>query len=150
MLGFGEVYMAQIVKNSQALGRALEERGIPVLAAQRGYTRTHQVIADVKQFGGGLDVAHKLAEANIIANKNLIPGDTPEDWDRPSGLRMGTIEITRLGLMEEDMGTIADFMRRVLIEGEDTASVRKDVEDFRLPLQDFYYNFDNGWPPASR
>jgi len=60
---------------------------------------------------------------------------------------MGTIEVTRLGLLEEDMATIANFMRRVLVEREDTASVRKDVEDFRLPLQDFYYNFDNGWPP---
>jgi glycine hydroxymethyltransferase len=150
MLEYGNVYMAQIVKNAQALGKALEERGIPVLAAHRGYTRTHQVIADVKQFGGGLDVAHKLAEANIITNKNLIPGDKPEDWDRPSGLRIGSIEITRLGLMEEDMATIADFMARVLVEGEETASVRKDAQDFRLPLQKFYYNFDNGWPDAMR
>jgi glycine hydroxymethyltransferase len=148
MIEFGEIYMAQIVKNAQALGKSLEERGIPVIAAQRGYTRTHQVIADVKGFGGGMEVAYRLAEANIIANKNLIPGDTPEDWDRPSGLRMGTIEVTRLGLMEEDMGAIADFMARVLVEGEDTASVGKDVVDFRLPMQDFYYNFDHGWPPA--
>jgi glycine hydroxymethyltransferase len=49
MLEYGNVYMAQIVKN--ALGKALEERGMPVLAAHRGYTRTHQVIADVKQYG---------------------------------------------------------------------------------------------------
>lgn len=148
VIGFGEVYMAQIVKNAQALGKALDERGIPVLASRRGYTRTHQVIADVKQFGGGMDVAYRLAEASIITNKNLIPGDTPEDWDRPSGLRMGTIEITRLGLMEADMGTIADFMARLLVEREEPAKVRKDVEDFRLPRQDFYYTFDHGWPPS--
>jgi glycine hydroxymethyltransferase len=148
MLEFGEVYMAQIVKNAQALGHALEARGIPVLAAERGYTRTHQVIADVGQFGGGLSVAQRLAEANVITNKNLIPGDEPEDWDRPSGLRMGTIEITRLGLMESDMDTIADFMARVLVQGQDPQAVRKDVQDFRLARQDFYYNFDNGWPPA--
>ncbi|HNB51239.1 MAG TPA: serine hydroxymethyltransferase [Anaerolineales bacterium] len=146
MLEFGQVYMAQIVKNSQALGRALDERGIPVLAAERGYSRSHQVIANVRAFGGGLDVAHRLAAANLITNKNLIPGDTPADWDRPSGLRMGTIEITRLGLMEADMATIAEFIARVLVKGENPATVQKDVEAFRLPLQDFYYNFDNGWP----
>ena len=146
MLEYGRVYMAQIVKNSKALGQALEQRGIPILAAERGYSESHQIIANVRQFGGGLDVAHKLAEANLITNKNLIPGDTPADWDRPSGLRVGTIEITRLGLMEEDMATIAEFFKRVLIDGEDTNSVRQDVEAFRLPLQDFYYNFDNGWP----
>jgi glycine hydroxymethyltransferase len=138
--------MAQIVRNSQALGRALDDRGIKVLAADRGYTRTHQIIVDVKEFGGGLSVAHQLAEANLITNKNLIPGDKPEDWDHPSGLRIGTIEITRLGLMEDDMNTIAEFFKRVLVEGEDTKLVQRDVEAFRLPLQDFFYNFDNGWP----
>jgi glycine hydroxymethyltransferase len=148
MLEFGDIYMAQIVKNSQTLARALDQRGIPILGAKRGYTQTHQVVADVRKFGGGLTVAEKLAQANIITNKNLIPEDSPENWDRPGGLRIGTIEITRLGLMESDMDTIARFFERVLIEGEAPDSVRKDVEDFRLPLQDFYYCFDNGWPPS--
>ncbi len=146
MLEFGNVYMAQIVKNSQALGKALEDRGIPMLAAEHGYSQSHQVIAKVGEFGGGLDVAHKLAEANLITNKNLIPGDKPEDWDRPSGLRIGTIEVTRLGLMEDDMADIAEFMARVLVKGEATVSVLEDVLAYRRPLQTFYYNFDNGWP----
>jgi glycine hydroxymethyltransferase len=144
---FGRDYMTQIVKNSQALAKALDERGIPVLAAKRGYTQSHQVIANVKAFGGGLEAAGKLAEANIITNKNLIPEDKPTDWDRPNGLRVGTIEITRLGLMEDDMSAIADFFERILVKGEPTATVRRDVEDFRLPLQTFYYCFDNGYPP---
>ena len=86
--------------------------------------------------------------SSIITNKNLIPGDSPDSWDRPSGLRIGTIEITRLGLQATDMDTIAGFFERVLIDGEEPDSVRKDVEDFRLPLQNFYYCFDNGWPPS--
>ncbi len=147
MLEYGETYMGQIVKNSKALGKALEERGVPVLARERGYSESHQVIANVREFGGGLDVAHKLAEANLITNKNLIPGDQPEDWDRPSGLRIGTIEVTRLGLMESDMEDIAEFMARVLVKDEDTSIVRRDVEDYRSPLQTFYYNFDHGMPP---
>jgi glycine hydroxymethyltransferase len=147
MLEFGKFYMAQIVRNSQALGKALDERGIPVVGARRGYTRTHQVIANVKQFGGGLDVAHRLAQANLITNKNLVPGDQPEDWDRPSGLRMGTIEVTRLGMREADMETIAGFIARVLVENEPPKQVAKDVEDFRLPQQVLYYNFDHGMPP---
>jgi glycine hydroxymethyltransferase len=146
MIEFGDFYMAQIVKNSQALGKALDERGIPILCADKGYSRSHQVIARVKQFGGGLEVAHRLAEANIITNKNLVPEDKPEDWDRPSGLRIGTIEITRLGMNEEDMETIADFMARVLVEKEDVESVGKDVVDFRYPQQTLYYNFDHGYP----
>ena len=146
MTEFGTFYMAQIVKNAKALGKALDERGIPVLCAHKGYTQSHQVIARVKKFGGGLEVAHRLAEANIITNKNLVPEDKPEDWDHPSGLRIGTIEVTRLGMHEKDMETIADFMARVLVEHEDSKKVGKDVMDFRLPRQTLYYNFDNEYP----
>jgi glycine hydroxymethyltransferase len=147
-LEFGRTYMARIVKNSQALAKALEQRGIPVLGARRGYTRTHQVIADVKAFGGGLEAAGRLAEASIITNKNLLPEDKPADWDRPSGLRIGTTEITRLGLVEDDMPVIANFFERILVKREPPETVRRDVEDFRLPLQTFYYCFDNGYPPG--
>ena len=146
MLAFGSVYMAQIVKNAQALGRSLEQRGIPVVGSARGYTRTHQVIADARAFGGGLDAAQRLAQANLITNKNLIPGDRPEQWDRPSGLRIGTIEVTRLGMREEHMDAIAGFIARVLVEREPVERVMADVVDFRTPFQQLYYCFETGLP----
>lgn len=148
-LAYGETFMQQIVSNARALGAALERRGVPVLGAHKGYTQTQQVIADVRQFGGGLETAQLLARANIITNKNLIPGDQPEDWDRPGGLRLGSIELTRLGMHEDDMQTIADFIARVLIEKESPHSVLEDVIEFRQPYQDFYYCFENGFPPSS-
>ena len=147
MIEFGKSYMAQIVRNAQALGAALEKRGIPVLGSHKGYTRTHQVIADASAFGGGLDAAHLLARANLVTNKNLIPNDTPEDWDRPAGLRMGTIEVTRYGMREKEMDIIADFMARVLIEKESPNTVVEDVIEFRQAYQVLYYNFDHGLPP---
>ena len=59
---------------------------------------------------------------------------------------MGTIEVTRLGMNEQDMETIADFMARVLVQNEDPETVGKDVVDFRNPQQTLYYNFDNEYP----
>src|SRR5512135_2959227 len=147
MIEFGKTYMAQIVRNAQALGAALDKRGIPVLGAHKGYTRTHQVIADSRAFGSGLDAAHLLARANIVTNKNLIPSDTPQDWDRPSGLRMGTIEVTRYGMREKEMDAIAEFMARVLIEKESPDTVGEDVIEFRQGYQTLFYNFDRGLPP---
>jgi glycine hydroxymethyltransferase len=120
---------------------------VPVLGAHKGYTQTHQVIADVRQFGGGLEVAHRLARANIITNKNLIPGDQSEDWDRPGGLRIGTTEVTRLGMGAADMETIAGFIARVLIEGVEPERVAGDVMAFRQPYQTVYYCFEAGSPP---
>lgn len=146
MLAFGEVYMAQIVRNAQALGAALHRRGVPVLGAHKGFTTTHQAIADVRRFGDGLVVAQRLARANLITNKNLIPGDKPEDWDRPGGLRLGTIEVTRLGMKEQEMETIAEFIARILVDNVPPEDVVEDVIEFRLPYQTFYYCFDNGLP----
>jgi len=146
MITYGKAYMAQIVRNAQALGAALARRGVPVLGEHKGFTTTHQVIADVRQFGGGLDVAQRLARANIITNKNLIPADKPEDWDHPSGLRIGTTEVTRLGMKEQEMETIADFMAHVLVEKVAPEEVVNDVLAFREPYQTVYYCFDHGMP----
>jgi len=146
LLAYGQVYMAQIVHNAQALGAALDRCGIPVLGAHKGYTPPHQVIADVRHFGGGLHVAQQLARANISTKKNLVPADRPEDWDRPGGLRMGTIEVTRLGMGEAEMETIADFIARILVERVEPEVVRDEVIAFRQPYQTLYYCFENGLP----
>ena len=100
-IAFGEKLQAQIVANARALARALHERGIPMLGAHKGFTTTHQAIADVSAFGRGLKVAQTLERANIIVNKNLLPSDRKEDWDYPGGLRIGTIEVTRYGMREK-------------------------------------------------
>ncbi len=146
MLAYGPLYMAQIVCNAQTLGAALANRGIPILGAHKGYTTTHQVIADVRQFGGGLHVEQLLARANIITNKNLIPADSLQDWDHPGGLRIGTIEATRLGMHEHEMETIADFIARVLVERVAPEDVRDEVIAFREAYQKLYYCFENGLP----
>lgn len=146
MIAFGREYMAQIVRNAQALGAALARRGIPMLGARKGFTTTHQVIADVRGFGGGLEVAQRLARANIITNKNLIPGDQPTDWDRPGGLRVGATEVTRFGMREQQMETIADFIARVLVEGTAPEQIVDEVVAFREPYQTIYYCFENGLP----
>ena len=138
--------MAQIVANAQTLGTALHRRGIPMLGAHKGFTRTHQVIADVRAFGGGLVAAQRLAEANIITNKNLLPSDSAEDWDRPSGLRIGTTEVTRLGMGAAEMEVVADLMAAVLVEGRDPAEVRRQSVDLRAGFQKVQYCFAASQP----
>lgn len=142
MLAFGEAYMAQIVANSRSLAAALHERGFDVLGAHKGYTRTHQVAVRVADYGGGYAVAERLAQANIIVNKNLMPDDTPENWDHPSGIRLGTTEVTRLGMKEGEMEQIADFIHRVVVAGEPPEQVGKEVTALREGFQTVGYCFD--------
>ena len=59
---------------------------------------------------------------------------------------MGTIEITRLGMREAQMETIADFMARILIAQRAPEDVAEDVIEFQLPYQKFYYGFAHGLP----
>jgi glycine hydroxymethyltransferase len=146
-LAYGKQYMTQIVANSKSLAKALDERGIPILAAHKGYTTTHQVIADVSTFEGrGIGVAQRLALANIITNKNLLPKDKAADWDFPSGLRMGTIEVTRLGMREPQMQSIADLMARVVVGNESPEAVAREAVAFRRDWQTLYYSFEAGLP----
>lgn len=147
-IAFGAAYMAAIVQNAKALARALHARGIPVLCAHKDFTETHQAIADVRNFGRGLAVAQTLERAGIIVNKNLIPADKPEDWDYPGGIRMGTIEVTRLGMGPKEMEAIADMIARVLVRKEPVEAVGKDAAALRSGFQTLYYCFENGSPPV--
>jgi glycine hydroxymethyltransferase len=49
-------------------------------------------------------------------------------------------------MKEQEMGTIADFMARIVVEQEAPQNVVDDVIAFREPYQTVYYCFDNGIP----
>lgn len=138
-LEFGRDYMAQIVRNAQALGQALHARGIPMLAAHKGFTRTHQVIADVRAFGGGMAVAQRLEDANIITNKNLLPSDPPSAWDAPGGIRIGTTEVTRWGMREGEMDRIGGWMADVIAGRRSQQAVRDEVIALRRAFPTLHY-----------
>jgi glycine hydroxymethyltransferase len=145
-IAYGEAFMAQIVRNAQALAKALDERGLPMLGRHKGFTTTHQAIADARQFGRGLECAQTLERANIIVNKNLIPTDAPKDWDYPGGLRMGTIEVTRYGMKEREMVEIAELIARVVVRRESPEAVKKDALALRAGFRTLYYCFEAGLP----
>ncbi len=138
---FGRQYAAQVVRNAQALGQALHEKGMKVLCPHLGFTRSHTIAVDVRDFGGGSDVALRLEEANVITNKNLLPWDTSPV--SPSGIRLGTPELTRIGMREGEMKDVADLIWRVT-KGEDTKKVRQDVVALKADFQGIQYCFDAG------
>ena len=112
-----------------------------MLGEHKGFTETHQVAVDVSGLGGGAPAAEKLEQANIILNKNMLPWDTPDMIKNPSGLRIGVQEVTRIGMKEEEMREIAQFMARVLLKEEEPAKVSKDVIEFRKQFQKVHYTF---------
>ena len=139
---FGEAYADQIIRNAKALGQGLFERGMDVLCEHLGFTESHTIVVDVEQFHGGAKVAKDLEAANIILNKNLLPWDS--DPVRPSGIRIGSQELTRLGMKEKHMTEVAEFVARVVVKGESPAKVKPDVVNFKRQFTKVHYCFFEG------
>jgi len=139
---FGEAYADQVIRNAKALGQGLFERGMDVLCEHLGFTESHTVVVDVEQFQGGAKVAKLLEAANIILNKNLLPWDS--DPVRPCGIRIGSQELTRLGMKEKEMGEIAELVARVVVKGQAPEKVKPDVIDLKRQFTKVHYCFFEG------
>jgi len=141
---YGREYAGRIVENARALAEALAARGFKVLGEHLGYTRSHQVLVDVRGQGGGAKAARLLEDANIIVNKNLLPWDPPEAVKDPSGIRIGVQEVTRLGMGPGEMEEIARFIYEVLVEGRDPRDVARRVLEFRRAYARVHYAVEPG------
>jgi glycine hydroxymethyltransferase len=142
---FGKDYAKNVIRNAKALAESLAGYGFGVLGEKRGYTASHQIAVDVSKFGDGGSVEKDLEKANIILNRQLLPGDIKagRHYMHPSGVRIGVPEVTRLGMKESEMKEIASLIKRVVIDKIDPIKVAKDVTEFRKDFQKVHYAFDN-------
>ena len=141
---FGVEYAKQTIKNAKALAENLYNYGFDVVCANKGFTESHQVLINVSKFGGGKPVANLLEKANIICNKNLLPRDKPKSAENPSGIRLGTPEITRLGMKEREMEQIATFIKQTIIDREKPEVIAKKVKNFTRKFLTLKYCFQKG------
>ena len=128
-LEFQEDYAGQIIKNAKALAEGLWNRGMNVFASEHGFTESHTVLVDVSKFGGGADFSLRCEEQGLIMNKNMLPGDTSAVY--PSGIRLGTPELTRLGMLEDAMDEVAELISLVAKTGFDD-EVRERSKQLKL------------------
>ncbi len=118
-------YQMQIVKNAKALCEALKEAGFRIVA---GDTDNHLMLIDLRPFGvTGKEMETRLDEVHITVNKNAIPND-PEKPTVTSGIRVGTPAVTTRGFKEEDMKTIAGWIKDVAVDFENSKErITKEV-----------------------
>lgn len=114
---FGHEYATTMAVNALRLASELDGLGIPMFRTGGGFTTSHQLAADASQWGGGHHGALLLREANILASAIGLPGD------ESAGLRFGTPEITRIGMVPSDMAELAT----VIADGLDGRSERAAV-----------------------
>jgi glycine hydroxymethyltransferase len=144
-LEFGKDYAKQVIKNAKTLAVALSENGFKVLGEKRGFTKSHQIAVNVLDYSDGGKVEADLEKANIIVNRQLIPGDIKagRNYFHPGGIRLGVSEITRLGMKESEMKEIASFIKMVVIDKKDPKKLAAKVKVFRKNYQKVRYCFDN-------
>ena len=143
-LEFGKDYANQILKNAKALAESLSDFGFKVLGESRGFTKSHQIAVNVLDYSDGGKVEAELEKANIIVNRQLIPGDIKagRNYFHPSGIRLGVSEITRLGMKQAEMKEIASFIKNIVIEKKDPKKLLPKVKAFRKDFQKVQYCFD--------
>lgn len=150
MTEFGVDYSKQIMKNAKALAQSLHERGWSIIAEHKGFTESHVILVDVTEtpMKDGAAVEENLEDANIVINRNLLPWDKKRgrDYKKPGGIRLGTSELTRLGMNESEMDAVAEFIHRVVMKGEDTKKIAAEVAEFRKEYQKVHYAFDTDTP----
>jgi len=144
-LEFGKDYAVEVIKNAKIFAEALSDMGFKVLGESRGFTQSHQIAVNVLDYSDGGKVEANLEKANIIVNRQLIPGDIKagRNYFHPGGIRLGVSEITRLGMKKNEMQEIASYLKQVVIDKKDPKKVLSKVKTFRKDFQKVKFCFDN-------
>lgn len=115
-------YAKAIVKNAKALAKELTKYGYQLVS---NGTENHLLLIDFQNLRlNGAIVAEALEMANIVVNKNSVPGDSMPPF-YPSGIRLGTPAITTRGMTDVEMVKIGAFMDEVL----------REVRNYKTPLK---------------
>ncbi|MGQ9507518.1 MAG: serine hydroxymethyltransferase [Candidatus Bathycorpusculaceae bacterium] len=126
MKEFGEAYATQVIRNAQALAKALYDYGFPVVCKHLGFTKSHQIILDYGNYEKGRAFAERLQRANIIVD---------------CAVRIGTCEVTRRGMKENEMIKVAELIWRASSDKEKPENVKNDVVKFCANFQEIQYCF---------
>jgi glycine hydroxymethyltransferase len=108
----GKEYASTVVANARALARALADEGLPLVAAREGFTASHQIHLD---------------RARLRAELHLGAGTLARRLERQRLLvdlvgRIGVAEVTRLGLVPDDMPRLAHLLVEAGVRGRRVAA----------------------------
>lgn len=129
-------YALQVKKNAVAMADALIAKGYKIVS---GGTDNHCVLVDLRTRFPELTgkVAERvLVEADITANKNMVPFDSRSPF-QTSGIRLGTPAITTRGAKENLMGEIVEMIDTVLSNPESEATIKAVREKVNATMADY-------------
>ena len=115
-----KTYQQQVVKNADALAKALIARGLRIVSHR---TESHVMLVDLRAKKiTGKDAESLLGSAHITCNKNAIPND-PEKPFVTSGIRLGSPAMTTRGFKEAEATKVGNLIADVLENPNDAATI---------------------------
>jgi glycine hydroxymethyltransferase len=115
-------YQEQVVKNADALAKALIARGLRIVS---GRTESHVMLVDLRAKKiTGKEAEAILGSAHITCNKNAIPND-PETPFVTSGIRLGSPAMTTRGFKEAEAAKVGELIADVLDNPHDAANIER-------------------------
>lgn len=129
-------YQAQVKKNAAVMAQGLIDKGYKIIS---GGTDNHCMLVDLRTKFPDLTgkVAEKvLVEADITANKNMVPFDSRSPF-QTSGIRLGTPAITTRGAKEDLMGDIVEMIDTVLTHHDDPKMIAAVREKVNSVMEDY-------------
>jgi glycine hydroxymethyltransferase len=129
-----KIYQQQIVSNSRALAKTLQDRGFRLVS---GGTDNHLLLVDLSDKGlTGAEAEEVLERSGITVNKNTIPFDTRSP-NVTSGIRIGTPAMTTRGLKEQDMEEVGSYISELL----DQPGNDKLIKDIKIKIRSLCERF---------
>jgi glycine hydroxymethyltransferase len=129
-----KTYQQQIVKNAQALAKALMNEDFQLVT---GGTDNHLLLLDLSDRSiTGKDAEIALDKAAITVNKNTVPNEKRSPFVT-SGIRIGTPALTTRGMKEGEMEIIAGWIKTVLENPTNEAMLLKIKEEAKELCQRF-------------
>jgi glycine hydroxymethyltransferase len=117
-----KTYQQQVIKNADALAKALIARGLRIVS---GGTQSHLMLVDLRPKNlTGRDAEALLGTANITCNKNGIPND-PERPMVTSGIRLGSPAMTTRGFKEAEATKVGNLIADVLDNRDDPVTIER-------------------------
>jgi glycine hydroxymethyltransferase len=148
----GPGYATAMIATARRLAAELTALGVPVFAAERGGTRSHQFAILAHRYGGGQRAARRMRRANLLASGIGLPVE-PIQADL-NGIRIGTPEVVRLGMTESDMPALAGFLARALeVDADpdtDLPAVAAEVIAWRQRFSGIHFTVDIPSPLSNR
>lgn len=104
-------YAQQILRNAEVMAAVMMERNYTVIS---GGTQNHMFLVSLlNKKISGKEAELALAQANIIVNKNTVPGEIRSPFVT-SGLRIGTPAVTTRGFKEQEVSEVGHWICDIL------------------------------------